>query len=240
MSVKVLSHNDRTSIVNPVNGQVSNMVNVTFIEEGRKGAIDSLASSSDALSDVLGVQMGLTTLRVHTQAIPESELGRVQIGAVIDGLHINRKMFSTPQLPQQVGRAPRMVEGRPTFFTTSLDKTVKDDDDLRISNEALAKIAPWLFTDANVGATKVIVRESAPGANGQRFGTDGGQRVRANADGSETTIQSGSQAGTAKVGSNYNQYQTGQQAPVYADPAGANAPAAAGQQAAAHQNVPAV
>lgn len=74
--------------------------------------------------------------------------------------HINRKLFSTAQMAQQVDVEPRMIDGRPTYFATELGDTAEEDVDLRLSNEALVNAQGTLLFSSKVGATEVRVIRS--------------------------------------------------------------------------------
>jgi hypothetical protein len=182
MSVRVLRHGDKRRIKNPITGQWQNTTNIVFIEEGRKGAIDAMATTTAALSAAIGgEQVGIQIARTHTHPIVDEAVGNFPEGKVFPNLYINRKMFSTPQVSQQEGVKPRMVEGKPTYFTTEIAEVAKEDVDLRYSTEVLATLKPEFFTDARVGVAEVMTRENSPvpsqgyGADNQQGGPAGNQ-----------------------------------------------------------------
>lgn len=162
--LKVLRHGSRYLVTNPVDQSQTEMVNVTFVEYGRSGAISSLGTSSDFLSRMTGEKsVGLDQSRVHTQPIKLTLIDVFPIGKEIQG-HINRNLFSTPVMRAQENVQSRMVDGKPTFFTTYLDDTVKPDEDYRMSNETLARIDPESFRNARIGVAEVTLLEQAVAA----------------------------------------------------------------------------
>jgi hypothetical protein len=167
--IKVLRHGNRIAVVNPVTGQEEEMVNVVFVEEGRDGADAKMSESSDFLSSVLGEQVGLTNLRIHTHPILAGKVNLFPIGKELPG-HINRGMYSTPQLRQQIGVDARIVDGRPTYFKTWISNKPEDDKDERISNDVLASVNPGSFAGAQIGATVVrLVEEGQNRGAGEGF-----------------------------------------------------------------------
>lgn len=164
--IKVIGHGDRILVPNPARpGQQTEMINVTFAEEGRPGANQSLSESSDFLSRIAGIQTGLDQLRVHTQPIQVNAVAKFPVGQEIPSLFINRKLFSTPQMRKQEDVAPRMIEGRPTYFTTEIGDSKKEDVDFRLSNEALITGQGSILFSARVGATEVRVVRAAEAPN---------------------------------------------------------------------------
>lgn len=157
--IKVLRHGNSRQIKNPVTGEWQTTTMVTFVEEGRGGANEALNESSSVLNQAVGKQTGLNNLRVHTQPVLDSALGDFPVNKTFPQLFINRRLFSFPQLAQQVNVAPRMIDGRPTYFTTSLSTQKIDDEDHRISNDSLARINPNAFMNAIVQATEVQIVE---------------------------------------------------------------------------------
>lgn len=175
MAVKVLRVGNINDVDNPVDNQTRRVQNITFAEWGREGADDGMSETNEALSIVLGKKIGLENIRVHTHPLPVDEAQPFVDGfnndpeKVYEGLFINRKMHSLPQIPQQVGVMPRLIDNRPTFFTTYLSTTKKDDIDLRMSNESLMRVKPEYFTNAQVGAAKVTRVETVQqGPGGQQ------------------------------------------------------------------------
>lgn len=158
--IKVKQIGNHIIVANPATGKTTEMVNVTFTEEGRKGANESLSESSDFLSRLLNVQSGLEQVRVHTQPVTLAAAAKLKEGLELPG-HINRKLFSTAQMRQQIDVAPRMIDGRPTYFATELGDVVKDDVDLRLSNEALVNAQGSILFSARIGGTEVRVVEPA-------------------------------------------------------------------------------
>lgn len=161
--LKVLRHGNRTRIQNPVTKQWQEVVNVQFIEIGDRsgGANASMSESSDVLSEAVGTQTGLALLRVHTHPVLVTAIDKFPVDKEFPTLFINRKLYSTPQMHQQVGVDSRMIDGKPTYFTTSISKRELPDEDLRLSNEVLSKVNPEAFMNAQVGATAVETIEQA-------------------------------------------------------------------------------
>lgn len=156
--IKVLRHGNRINVINPVTGQPTEMVNVIFVEEGRSGANPQLSITTDFLSSLVGEDVGLQNLRVHTQPVLVNQLEKFPIGKEFPG-HINRGLFSTPQMQQQENRPARMIGGKPTYFSTWIDGVAAEDVDQRVSNEILLRTDPDAFRKANVGATRVEILE---------------------------------------------------------------------------------
>jgi hypothetical protein len=179
--ITVFRYGNTIDVVNPINPhQKTRMVNVTFVEEGRRGAnqfveegrrganhqvSDTSAILDQLIADELGAgeTTGINTLRIHTQPVREDKLHLFPIGKTLNGF-INRQLFSTPQLRQQEGRPPRMIDGRPTFFTTTIADRAVDDQDLRLSNERLSEIHPEYFSErVNSQTARVdVVRTASP------------------------------------------------------------------------------
>lgn len=153
--IEVLKYGDTITSTHPATKEKMQMVNVIFIERGRSGINYGLTNSAEFLSDALGTEMGLENVRVHTQPIPVEKIAKVPVGQRIEGF-INRILTSTAQIEAQRGAKPRNVNGRPTFFQTVIEGQPKDDLDLRVSNETLARTNPELFYQAGIGATQVI------------------------------------------------------------------------------------
>lgn len=153
--LKVQSHSAPYKVSNPaVPGQFNTMVNVVLIEEGRPGANKNLADSNAFLSGIFGENQGLSQVRTHTEPVLASTIGNYPIGKTFPG-HINRILVTSPQIEQQVGRAPRMLDGKPTFFVTKLEAQAKDDVDERLPNAITAQLYPHYFTDAVVRVAEV-------------------------------------------------------------------------------------
>jgi hypothetical protein len=154
----VLKHGNRVKVHNPVDGSSTELINVVFAEEGRSGAISSMSGTSDFLNRLTGESVGLDNLRVHTHPIKADKIGLFPLGKKILG-HINRKLYSQPQIRQQENVESRMVDGRPTYFTTYLDDTEKEDLDYRMANETLAQVDPEQFRRIRIGAAQVDILE---------------------------------------------------------------------------------
>lgn len=167
MSIKVFRYGNRIVVTNPANpAQQTAMVNVTFVEEGRRGANHQVSDTSAILDRLIadelgdGETTGLQQIRIHTQPIREDQIAKFPIGRELNGGFINRALYSTPQLRQQQGVRPRMIDGRPTFFTTTIEDVARDDKDNRISNDVLAQIHPEYFSEEVVSqSARVDVTE---------------------------------------------------------------------------------
>lgn len=154
MSIKVLRHGDTIAVTNPVTGKEQVMVNVTFMEEGARGGADAqMSETSDFLSEIVGQEVGLQTLRIHTHPVLRDKIELFPVGSNFPGF-INRGMYSTPQLRQQENVAPRMIDGRPTYFKTWIGRAAEADVDKRIDNDVLVDKSPGSVFGAQIGATQ--------------------------------------------------------------------------------------
>lgn len=162
--IKVLRHGNTIAVTNPVTRQEQQMVNITFVEEGRSGGDAQMSGTSAFLSGLIGEEVGLSNLRIHTHPVLADQADKFPIGNEFPG-HINRRLYSTPQLRQQKGVDARMVDGRPTYFKTWIGVQAEDDVDLRISNDVLAGSDPNAFFNSSVGTaeTRVVSTNSQKG-----------------------------------------------------------------------------
>lgn len=131
--VKVKEHGDRFSTQDPSTKEWTEMVNIIFIEKGREGVNKTLSGSSKALDEVLGLgddTTGLDNTRTHTQPVKVERLKDFPIGQEFP-LHINREMWSLPQMAAQEDKAGRIIDGKLTYFKTELSKVPEDDKDYR-------------------------------------------------------------------------------------------------------------
>ena len=159
--VTVLKHGDRRRIKNPVDGVFTEVVNVQFAESGRSGAVSSMNETSALLSRAVGAQnVGLDQTRVHTHPIKVTDIDKFPLGKKIEGLYINRKMFSQGQIRQQDNVEARMIDGKPTYFLTYIGNTPEQDLDLRMTNETLAIVDPNQFRKVRTGVAQVDILES--------------------------------------------------------------------------------
>lgn len=158
MSIKVLKHGNKIAVRNPVTGEEEVLINVVFVEEGRSGGDANMSETSQFLSQITGEEVGLNQLRIHTHPVLAKKIGLFPVDSEFPG-HINRGLFSTPQLQQQVGRPARLVDGKPTYFKTWISEKPEDDVDQRIDNDVLMSKAPDMLFDAQIGATRVRVLE---------------------------------------------------------------------------------
>lgn len=152
--IKVIKHGNKNIIVNPSNGQETEVINVVFAEEGRKGGNGLMSDTSAFLDRVAGESTGLSQIRVHTHPVRADKIGYFPVGKTMPG-HINRSMYSTPQLTQQENVSSRMIDGRPTYFTTYISDSPEEDRDLRMSNEVLLHVNPNGFLTSRVGSAEV-------------------------------------------------------------------------------------
>jgi hypothetical protein len=152
--LKVLRHGNVIEVQNPVDQTTTRMVNVVFTEEGRSGADKQMSETSAFLSQITGQDVGLSNQRIHTHPVREEFIGEFPVGKEIVG-HINRGMYSTPQLVQQQDRAARMIDGRPTYFKTWISQTPEEDQDFRISQDVYAQVNPSGLFGAQIGAASV-------------------------------------------------------------------------------------
>jgi hypothetical protein len=186
--IKVQAFGDMIQIPNPARpGEVTTMQNVVFIEEGRDGANKALSQGSDLLSQALGVEAGLVQVRTHTQPVALDAVAKLQVGMEIPNLHINRELYSSPQIRNQVDKEARMIDGQPTYFTTYISDRIEADRDRRIGLDVLATIRPNEIFNAQIGATE-IVRSRADGSESRRVGVNeatlpGGNTVASAAEG---------------------------------------------------------
>lgn len=160
--IRVLKHGNKITVTNPVTGAKTTMINVVFAEDGRTGADVSMSNSSSFLDRVLGKQIGLPQTRVHTHPVIEDAIGDFPVGKELSGGHINRELYSTPQLRQQSEVPARMIDGKPTYFKTWISDSILPDVDKRISSDVLAAHAPDIFFKSKVGAAEVVIEEQAP------------------------------------------------------------------------------
>lgn len=183
--ITVKEHGPAYRVANPARrGEVTTMVNVVFQEEGRSGANPTLGKSADFLSSIAGDATGLPSLRTHTQPVLATSLDKFPVGKQFPG-HINRILYSSPQIQQQVDKAPRMVDGKPTYFVTTLDNQAKEDVDNRLPLEVVAHLRPNDFNNALLQTAEVIPiseREldqelaGEEGEQGDEQGQGGGER----------------------------------------------------------------
>ena len=160
--IKVLRHGNVINVQNPITGERNEMINITFVEEGRAGADKGMSETSAFLSALTGEQVGLSQLRTHTHPILSNKIGLFEIGKEFPG-HINRGLFSTPQIRQQLDKEARMIDGRPTYFKTWISDKPEDDKDLRMDNNILTQMTPNAMFGANVGAAAVnVVKANRP------------------------------------------------------------------------------
>lgn len=162
--IKIARHGNKTAITNPANGKVQEMINVIFQESGRSGANAKMSSTSDFLDSLVGTKTGLEQVRTHTHPVLASEIDKYPVGGELNG-YINRTMFSIPQIGQQEGTKSRLIDGRPTYFTTYISGAPEADIDERFSNETLLKVDPNAFGKVNTRAATVNVLERVNFAN---------------------------------------------------------------------------
>lgn len=161
--IKVLRHGNRILVKNPVNPtKQTEMIDVIFVEEGRSSGDASMSGTSSFLSRMVGDEVGLQNLRIHTHPVRADKIGLFPLEKELPG-HINRGMYSTPQMRQQENAPSRIIDGRPTFFKTWLAEVAEEDKDLRISTEALIQADVKVFRNTRIGGAEVTVLERAQG-----------------------------------------------------------------------------
>ena len=155
--LKVLEHGTKNRIQNPVTKKWQEVINVKFVEEGNRsgGASSSMSNTSDVLSRAVGVKTGLSLLRIHTHPVLVEAIDQFPVGREFPNHFINRKMYSLAQMEQQINVAPRMIDGKPTYFITEIAEIELPDEDLRMADSQLVVINPALYRNARVGATIV-------------------------------------------------------------------------------------
>lgn len=171
--VKVFRYGDKIAVRNPANpSEVTHMVKVTFMEEGREGGNAQVSNTTAILDRLLAEELngettGLNQFRIHTQPVREDQVRLFPIGRQFNAF-INRGLFSTPQLRQQEGVRPRMIDGRPTFFLTWMEDVKRDDVDQRLSNDVLATIHPEYFAEQVVSQSAEVTLEETKNPAEQR------------------------------------------------------------------------
>lgn len=158
--ITVSKHGNKILVTNPINGQKTEMINLTFTEQGRSGGNAQLSDTSVFLNQFAGENTGLDNIRVHTHPIRAALIGNFPVGKKLAGF-INRNLYSTPQIRQQEGVDSRMIDGQPTYFTTYISANPEKDRDLRVSNETLMRAHPELFARARTSGTVVETLEVA-------------------------------------------------------------------------------
>lgn len=164
-TVKVLRHGDTFATQNPSTKEWQEMVNVVFIEEGREGVNKTLSHTSDYLSQMVGEDVGLGNTRTHTQPVKKESIdkGLFPVGFEMPG-YINREMYSTPQMANQQDKVPRIVDGKITYFKTTIEAMPKEDADYRIAVANVNTVPEELIMQAaqNLRATQVRTIHRAP------------------------------------------------------------------------------
>lgn len=152
--IEVIEHRDFVSIKNPQTGQWQDMVTIVFLERGRSSANRGMSETSEFLSKLVGEDVGLESIRIHTHPVKIGSLSKFPIGSQHEG-HINRKLYSTPQMENQVGRPPRIIDGQLTYFVTNIEAMAKDDLDFRDGKTVTQLVPQELIDQASVRATEV-------------------------------------------------------------------------------------
>lgn len=158
--IKVQKHGNARIIINPADPkQTTEEVPVTFIEEGRGGLNTNLTQSANLLSEFAGAEVGLPQFRTHTFPVKIDLLDKFKLGTELP-FFINRTLTSTPQMRQQENVEARMVDGKLTYVSTRLSRTMEADDDQRTSLEVMARINPEAVRKATTGTA--IVKNAEP------------------------------------------------------------------------------
>jgi hypothetical protein len=167
--VIVKEHGNTFETRDPSTGEWTQMTNVVFIEKGRDGVNKTLSDSSQALNEAAGLTetTGLDNTRTHTQPVRTSLVAEFPVGKEF-ALHINREMWSIPQMANQEGKVPRIIGNKLTFFKTSLSKNPEEDKDYRtveVSSDDM--VSPDLVNQAkrSLRATEVRVISRPAGAS---------------------------------------------------------------------------
>jgi hypothetical protein len=138
-----------------------------FIEQGREGVNKSLSRTSDYLNSIIGENTGLDNTRTHTQPVRKEVIdrGAFPVGFEMPG-YINREMYSIPQMANQQDKVPRIVDGKITYFKTSIDATPKEDADYRTAVASVDVVPQELINQAahNLRATQVRTIQKAQSA----------------------------------------------------------------------------
>jgi hypothetical protein len=165
--VKVEFVGNARYVANPQNGTEQEMIPITFVEHSnREGGNADLSKSSAVLDEALGIQTGLPQFRTHTQLVTPEAARQLTLGREFPTLHINRNLTSFPTMIQQKDAKPRLVDGKPTFFNTTLDNEPRQDKDERLDNNVCASMFPHYFTDAQLGSAAVTTTNEAGERNG--------------------------------------------------------------------------
>jgi len=140
--ITVIRHGDTFETQDPSTGAWTEMTNVVFIEKGRDGVNKTLSESSKLLGELIGAETGLDNTRTHTQPVRSSTVAQFPVGQEIPNLHINREMWSLPQMANQEDKAPRIIDGKVTYFKTTLSKIPEDDKDFRTIAVPVEEMVP--------------------------------------------------------------------------------------------------
>jgi hypothetical protein len=196
--VEVQAHGDFLKVKDPARPGVETLMRiVVFIEHGRQGANKGLSRSSDVLSQAIGKETGLELVRTHSQPVRIEELDEFPVGRKFDTLHINRELYSSPQMRNQIDKEPRMINGKPTYFVTYLDNQPVEDKDFTLSIDVLAGFNPAKLFTAQVGATQVERSSGPDGENARVLGPNQSPGFTSRTDGGGQT--GGPNAGAAKI-----------------------------------------
>lgn len=160
--VTVEKHGPLRVIVNPRTGEETREIPVTFVEYGRGGLNSGLNKSQEVLSAFAGANVGLNQARVHTFPIKEEEIHKFELGTVIPNLYVNRKLSSMKQMRQQDNVQARLIDGKLTYVSTSLDTAPLPDIDERVSLETSAQIDPESVRSAITGTASVRTIATEP------------------------------------------------------------------------------
>lgn len=177
--IKVLRHGNLSNVENPVTGEITEMITVVFAEEGRVGADKGMSETSAFLSQITGEEVGLNQVRIHSHPVRADKIGFFPIGMEMPG-HINRGLFSTPQIVQQVDKDPRLIDGKPTYFKTWISDKMEEDVDMRMDNNVLMQMNPNSIFGSAVGAARVQRfnnPNNRPGGGNQPQGPEGSAPV---------------------------------------------------------------
>lgn len=142
--IKVRNHSQEYKSMDPATGKWSNLIDVTYIEQGRGTANRTLNESQAFLSSLVGEQIGLEGTRTHTEPMLASAAANFPVHEDFGGKgkdwpgHINREMHTYPVMASQEDVDPQNLDGNPTYFKTKIGPTAEADEDFRIPLPILA------------------------------------------------------------------------------------------------------
>lgn len=152
--IKVTKHGRREQVLNPSTGVWQDMTVVTWQEYGRGTTNKQLSNTSDYLSSLVGENVGFEGVRTHSQLVPTDKLKLFPVDKDFPG-HINRILWSEPQMGQQENVDAQIVDGKPTYFTTVISGRPEEDVDMRVSLELIYSKNPSALFNGSRRRTEV-------------------------------------------------------------------------------------